>query len=275
MKNILTDTHLGKPVSYKTSYDPALLYTIPRELGRSQLGITNENKPFKGADLWNAYELSWLNNKGKPEIAIVEFIFADNSLNLVESKSFKLYLNAFNQTKFATVDKVLETLEKDLTQAAQGRVTINLLLPGDFHKAQFASLPGLLIDYCDIEVIENHYSPLHLKTGNVETFETLHTNLFRSNCPITEQPDWASVLIRYRGKKINHEGLLAYLISFRTKNEFHEQCVEQIFMDILNYCSPQELTVYARFTRRGGLDINPFRSNFEVLGSVNFRTHRQ
>jgi len=267
---------LGKASAYISEYDPSLLCPFPRQVKRDVIGIT-EDLPFQGYDIWNAYELSWLNQKGKPIVAMGEFHVPCSSPNLIESKSFKLYLNSFNQTRFADFLEVERRLIADLSAAAGGPVRVRLLDSDQFVTEQIQPLPGECIDALDIEVDEYALDPSLLE-GAADpqqlVFESLHSHLLKSNCLVTNQPDWGSVLIRYRGGRIDPEALLRYLISFRQHNEFHEQCVERVFVDLMRYCHPQQLTVYARYTRRGGLDINPFRSNFEAR-IANLRLARQ
>lgn len=257
------DSPLGKPATYKSEYDASLLFPIARESKRAELGIAG-TVPFFGVDIWNAYEVSWLNLRGKPQIAIVAFMIPADSPNIVESKSFKLYLNSFNQTRLAGLDALLDLLRADLSAAVGRPVQISATLPEDFGRLQMGTMEGLLLDRLDIEV--DNYSPdaslLFANEEEAPVEETLVSHLLKSNCLVTGQPDWGSVQIRYVGSQINQEGLLKYLIGYRNHNEFHEQCVERIFMDLLRHCRPQKLAVYARFTRRGGLDINPWRSNF-------------
>ena len=267
---------LGKTTLYTSEYDPDLLCPFPRQVKRDVIGVTDA-LPFSGYDIWNAYELSWLNLKGKPIVAIGEFHVPCLSPNLIESKSFKLYLNSYNQTRFADFSQVEERMVADLSQAAGAPVRVRLLDSDSFATEQIRQLPGECIDGLDIAVADYALDPALLENGAdpaqlVE--ESLHSHLLKSNCLVTNQPDWGSVLIRYRGGKIDREALLRYLISFRQHNEFHEQCVERIFVDLLRYCQPQKLTVYARYTRRGGLDINPFRSNYETR-IANLRLARQ
>lgn len=267
---------LGKTTDYPEAYDPGLLCPVPRRLKREEIGLTGE-LPFTGCDIWNAYELSWLTAKGKPVVAIGEFRVPHSTPNLIESKSFKLYLNSFNQCRFAETGEVTARLETDLSAAAGGQVVVRLNATDGFPGAVIGTLPGTCIDGLDIEVGEYRLNPALLE-GAADSAdpaeETLHSHLLKSNCLVTRQPDWGSVLIRYRGGRIDHEALLRYLISFRQHNEFHEQCVERIFTDLQRYCRPERLTVYARYTRRGGLDINPFRSNFETAPQ-NLRLARQ
>jgi 7-cyano-7-deazaguanine reductase len=256
---------LGKPTRYQDTYDPTVLCPFPRQVKRDEIGLGKE-LPFGGFDLWTAYELSWLNPKGKPMVAVGEFCFVCDSPFLIESKSFKLYLNSFNQTRFADAAAVSEQMREDLSRASGGEVRVELWGLGDSSHFQVGLLPGDCIDNLDIEVADYRLNPLALADAadhECPVVEELHSHLLKSNCLVTSQPDWGSVLIRYQGGRIDREALLRYLISFRQHNEFHEQCVERIFADLLRFCRPQKLTVYARYTRRGGLDINPFRSNFE------------
>jgi 7-cyano-7-deazaguanine reductase len=259
---------LGKKVEYAKEYDNNLLQRVPRSLSRDSIKLPTQ-LPFHGTDIWNGYELSWLNAKGKPQVAILRCEVPITSPNLIESKSFKLYLNSLNQSQFAHIDDVAQILHKDLSECAGANVSVQVIPSAQFEGVTFGRLPGVCIDDLDIEITDFDITPglLALKT-NTQTegtcSETLVSHLLKSNCLITNQPDWGSILIKYTGCQISHEGLLRYLISFRQHNEFHEQCVERIFYDILQQCKPQELTVYARYTRRGGLDINPFRSNFEA-----------
>lgn len=281
----LTTTHiadpshaspLGKATEYQSHYAPELLYPIPRQLKRSELGITDANLPFVGDDLWNAYELSWLNPKGKPVVAVGTFRVPANSPNLIESKSFKLYLNSFNQSSFDSIAAVSATMSRDLSAAA-GSLVIVALEPLSASPAASIGIPdGILLDELDITCDRYQPEPAFLATlpgENVE--ETLYSHLLKSNCLVTGQPDWAMVVIRYRGKAIDRAGLLRYIVSFRNHNEFHEQCVERIFSDIQVRCQPEALAVHARYTRRGGLDINPFRSTGDYAAPDNTREIRQ
>ena len=267
------DLSLGKQVDYEFEYNPGLLQGVPRSLSRDTLDLANSSLPFDGIDTWTGYELSWLNLKGKPNVAILECHVPITSENLIESKSFKLYLNSFNQTKFASAEDVRQVLQADLSACAGEPVEVKLSLPEQFTSLQFKEFEGTLLDNLDVEI--EQYSPntqfLAVVKSGAEVKETLISHLLKSNCLITSQPDWASIQIRYEGKAIEHEGLLKYLISFRQHNEFHEQCVERIYNDIMQHCQPDKLTVCARYTRRGGLDINPFRSNYEAP----YANHRQ
>ncbi|MDY0012506.1 MAG: NADPH-dependent 7-cyano-7-deazaguanine reductase QueF [Rhodocyclaceae bacterium] len=251
---------LGRTVAYRTDYAPELLFPIPRQTKRDELGIAGDALPFTGWDLWNAYELSWLTPRGKPVVALGEFRVPAESPCLVESKSLKLYLNSFNQTVFDSIEAARQTIIRDLSAAVGAPVRAVLKRPQDANRAFGPPPGGVLLD--DMEVDIQHYQPapqLLCATGPVVE-ETLYSHLLKSNCLVTGQPDWASLAIRYRGPAIHREGLLAYIVSFREHHEFHEQCVERVFRDITAHCRPEGLAVWARYTRRGGLDINPFRS---------------
>lgn len=254
---------LGKSAAYKAEYDSSLLFPISRQGKRTEIGIVSA-LPFFGMDIWNAYEISWLNLRGKPQVALASILVPADSPNIIESKSFKLYLNSFNQTRLDDTGALLRLLQQDLSAAAGAHVQVNLTMPDQFGQQQMQELSGTLLDRLDIEV--DSYTPdpglLHADHAEAPVEETLVSHLLKSNCLVTGQPDWGSVQIHYVGAQINQEGLLRYLIGFRNHNEFHEQCVERIFVDIMRQCKPQKLSVYARYTRRGGLDINPWRSNF-------------
>ena len=267
---------LGKPVEYSEHYDPQLLQAVPRSLSREQIGLSANNLPFHGFDIWNGYELSWITPKGLPRVAILVCKVPFNSPNLIESKSFKLYLNSLNQSIFESTNKLKAVITSDLSNIAGADVDVTIIPVQDFPTLSIGDLAGDIIDNQDIEIDYNGLSPnvLRLHQNHAECEETLVSHLLKSNCLITNQPDWASVQIRYCGAKICRESLLRYLISFRQHNEFHEQCVERIFNDIMHRCKPAKLSVYARYTRRGGLDINPFRSNFES-SCDNIRLARQ
>lgn len=260
-------SQLGKETQYVDQYDASLLFPIPRqpkrdEIGLEQLGAEAGRLPFFGQDIWNAFELSWLNAKGKPEVAVAVFRIPADSENIIESKSFKLYLNSFNQTRLSGRQELQATLEKDLSAAAGAPVIVELHDLDGATALQVVEPKGRCIDGLDIEVKHYHPEPALLKNqSDLIVEETLYSHLLRSNCPVTGQPDWATVEISYTGKKIDKAGLLAYIISFRQHNDFHEQCVERMFVDLSLRCKPEELTVVARYTRRGGLDINPWRSS--------------
>jgi 7-cyano-7-deazaguanine reductase len=268
---------LGKPNSYQAQYDPSLLFPIPRQTKRAEIGIAG-TLPFFGIDIWNAYEVSWLNLRGKPQVAIATVTVPADSPNIIESKSFKLYLNSFNQTRLAGPEALMELLRADLSAGFGAPVHVVLATPDTFSSMRMGELEGQLLDRLDIEVSEYTPDPSLLRANHEEAIveESLISHLLKSNCLVTGQPDWGSVQIRYVGPQIDQEGLLRYLIGFRDHNEFHEQCVERIFMDILRQCRPQKLAVYARYTRRGGLDINPWRSNFTTgQRPSNLRNARQ
>lgn len=252
---------LGKTTVYADRYDASLLFPIPRQAKRDEIGVSAP-LPFHGEDVWNAYELSWLDARGKPVVALAEFRVPATSPNIIESKSFKLYLNGFSQERIEDRQALLATLARDLSAAAGADVEVSLSAAQARGHAML-DLDGTLIDDLPIDI--DDYGPpradyLATQAQGNDVEETLVSNLLRSNCPVTGQPDWGSVQIRYRGAAIDHAGLLRYLVSFRNHNEFHEQCVERIFVDVMARCRPTQLSVYARYTRRGGLDINPYRS---------------
>ncbi|HEV7778188.1 MAG TPA: NADPH-dependent 7-cyano-7-deazaguanine reductase QueF [Luteibacter sp.] len=267
---------LGQATVYADRYDASLLFPIPRADKRAELGIHDDAPPFHGVDLWNAYELSWLDTRGKPRVAVAEFRVPASSPNIVESKSFKLYLNGFAQERIVDEAALAEVLARDLSAAAGASVDVRLLSPEALAGAPIAEPDGFLVDQLDLAI--DDYGPpkaAYLSTGDGTTEEILVSHLLRSNCPVTGQPDWGSVQIAYRGAPIDRAGLLRYLVSFRTHSDFHEQCVERIFMDIRERCAPAALSVYARYTRRGGLDINPFRSTDRAASPPNPRGARQ
>jgi len=266
---------LGKNVNYQSQYNPDLLFAIDRLEKRNELNIGSK-LPFIGEDIWNAYEISWLNENGLPQVAIGEFRFNIESENIVESKSLKLYLNSLNQSRFKSLMTVQSLITSDLSRVTNSRVSVHLLNLDEVDT--FSRLKAKNIDKQTIQINEYHYRPEILKVSNKESTlvvqESLSSHLLKSNCLITNQPDWASIIIEYKGQKMCESALLKYIVSFRTHNEFHEQCVERIYMDIMNYCKPEKLTVYARYTRRGGLDINPWRSN-HLSTMSNTRLSRQ
>lgn len=272
---LLAELKLGQKTEYIATYSPDLLQPVPRQLNRDDLALTDD-LPFSGDDIWTMYELSWLNTKGKPVVAVGEAKISAQTKNLIESKSFKLYLNSFNQSKFESFEAVQKTLEQDLSTCAAGTVTVTLFSLADAPH-HIATFPGICIDDLDVAIDSYQFNSALLENAADETTtveETLCSHLLKSNCLVTGQPDWGSVVIHYQGAQIDQEKLLRYLISFRQHNEFHEQCVERIFMDLKKYCRPEKLTVYARYTRRGGLDINPFRSDWESVPE-NLRLIRQ
>jgi 7-cyano-7-deazaguanine reductase len=267
---------LGQSTVYPSQYNPALLFAIARNQAREHLGI-HAPLPFIGQDIWNAYELSWLDKAGRPRAGLAEIVIPCTSENIIESKSFKLYLNSFNQTRIGDSERLRQMLVSDISKACGGAATVAITQATASHAFPIDYLNGEVID--DLEMDVNYYGPpepLYLNiAGESQISESLICHIFRSNCPVTNQPDWASVQIRYLGNRIEREGLLRYLISYRTHNAFHENCVEHIFTDILRQCKPQQLSVYARFTRRGGLDINPYRGTEGMGMPSNIRLIRQ
>jgi 7-cyano-7-deazaguanine reductase len=274
---------LGQQSAYPNQYDPGLLFPIPRAQNRKKLGIEEGSRlPFLGIDFWNAFELSWLNPKGKPQIALVEFTIPAESPFMIESKSFKLYLNSLNQHPFETLEAVRACLRHDLSAVLGSPLQIKLLQPSELQDQKkyplMQELDGQLLDRLDIEVNPAQIADpalLSADQSSAPITQTLVSHLLKSNCPVTGQPDWASVQIHYQGRPIKEEGLLRYIIGFRNLGEFHEHCVEKIFCDIKNRCQPEKLSVYARYTRRGGLDINPFRADFNAAWPNNIRHARQ
>ncbi|MDR7150363.1 7-cyano-7-deazaguanine reductase [Hydrogenophaga palleronii] len=280
--NLPEHSQLGKASAYVDQYDASLLFPLPREPKRLEIGIKG-SLPFLGADLWTAFELSWLNLRGKPQVALAHITIPCESTHIVESKSFKLYLNSFNNTRFESADAVRDRIRSDVGAAIwQGGVVqsspgVRLLLPELFDCEPVQELDGLSIDRLDVECTRYEPAPDLLTAAFDEkpVEETLVSDLLKSNCLVTGQPDWGSVQIRYSGPQIDQAGLLQYIVSFRNHNEFHEQCVERIYSDIMARCKPAKLMVYARYTRRGGLDINPWRSSHPQLPPPNVRTARQ
>jgi 7-cyano-7-deazaguanine reductase len=274
--NNAENSQLGKSVRYEGQYNPALLYPIARDAQRRAMGIDSA-LPFVGTDIWNAYELSWLDARGKPRVMLAEFRVPADSSHIIESKSFKLYLNSFMQTRIADTETLREQLVQDISSAAGASVGITLISPTLGNVVEHDQLDGLLID--DVPIDVDYYGPPKadfLKCDAQEIVdEKLVSHLLKSNCPVTSQPDWASLQIYYRGPRIDRAGLLRYIISYREHNDFHEQCVERMFMDIQQECRPTKLSVYARYTRRGGLDINPFRATSGIVMPGNPKTVRQ
>lgn len=260
MKHSVDKSPLGQQTTYVSSYDASILFPIHRAESRHALGLGDE-LPFFGCDIWTGYELSWLNQRGKPEVAVAEFVIPAQSPCIIESKSFKLYLNSLNQTRFTGFAEVEKLLANDLTLAAGAEVMVKLSPLRESSLLIDSGSDAICIDDLDVEINSYHPSPDYLIADkSIEVEEKLCSHLLKSNCPVTGQPDWASVIIEYRGPRIDRENLLRYVVSFREHQDFHEHCVERIFTDILSQCKPASLSVYARYTRRGGLDINPFRS---------------
>ncbi|MFW0753985.1 NADPH-dependent 7-cyano-7-deazaguanine reductase QueF [Pseudomonas sp. H11T01] len=267
---------LGKSSEYISTYTPSLLFPIPRAAKWAELGLSADTLPYKGVDFWNCFELSWLLPSGKPVVAIGEFSIPADSPNIIESKSFKLYLNSLNQTPFADKQSLVATLQADLSAAAGKPVGVRIRSLSDVQAEGVAGLPGVCIDELDISVSDYEQPrPELLRCDNSRVIEeSVHSHLLKSNCPVTGQPDWGSVAVEYRGAALDHASLLAYLVSFRQHADFHEQCVERIFLDLQRLLKPEKLTVYARYVRRGGLDINPYRST-EAVELPNLRLVRQ
>lgn len=267
-----TGSPLGRDTAYPSHYDASLLYPIPRTQARSTLGVNESALPFIGHDRWQVFELSWLDARGKPRIATATLYVPATSPNLIESKSLKLYLNSFNASRFASDDAVCQCIEADLSHAAGASVSMRFGVP-----ALEAESDALHIDTLDIDI--DHYGPPDASLLRADASqiveEHLHSALLKSNCPVTGQPDWADVNIVYTGPKIVHESLLRYLVSFRDHAEFHEQCVERLFIEISTHCAPQQLSIEARYTRRGGLDINPWRATPNSAPPTALRTVRQ
>jgi len=281
--NTPEQSQLGKSSAYADQYDASLLFPIPRQTKRDEIGI-HGNLPFFGADLWTAFELSWLNQRGKPQVALAHFTIPCETPNIIESKSFKLYLNSYNNTRFDSLEAVQERLREDINEALwrgaasrQSSASVRVIAPDNFEMQKVQELEGLSLDRLDIECTDYTPRPDLLKADheNPPVTETLVSHLLKSNCLVTGQPDWGSVQISYTGAAIDQEALLRYIVSFRNHNEFHEQCVERIFMDIMRQCQPLKLSVYARYTRRGGLDINPLRTSHPMALPSNVRTARQ
>ena len=283
MSNTPEQSQLGKSSAYVDHYDASLLFPLARSDKRAEIGALT-NAPFFGADMWTAFELSWLNPRGKPQVAIAHVTVPCETPHIIESKSFKLYLGSFTNTAFDDVAAVQARLRADLNEALwrgapamRSGVGVKILLPEMFDREPIHEMDGLSLDRLDIECTRYTPAPDLLRANHEEqpVTEVLTSNLLKSNCLVTGQPDWGRVQIAYSGPQIDQEGLLQYLVSFRNHNEFHEQCVERIFMDIRAHCQPMKLAVYARYTRRGGLDINPFRTSYPQALPKNVRTARQ
>ena len=280
--NTPEQSQLGKPASYADRYDPTLLFPISRAPKREEIGL-HGTLPFFGADLWTAFELSWLSPRGRPHVALAHITVPCETPNIVESKSFKLYLNSFSNSSFASPEEVRDRIRADVSEAvgrgapSQSSVGVRILMPDMFDREPVHELDGVSLDRLDIECTQYTPEPALLTAAFDEkpVDETLASNLLKSNCLVTGQPDWGSIQVKYFGPQIDQGGLLRYLVSFRNHNEFHEQCVERIFMDIRERCKPVKLSVYARYTRRGGLDINPFRTSHPGGLPANVRTARQ
>lgn len=261
----MKENPLGKTSDYPSHYNPELLFPIPRAPNRKNLGIESHELPFRGYDLWRAYEVSCLNNKGKPLVATAEFIVPANSEFIIESKSLKLYLNSLNNTRFTNLEDLQETIGTDLSAIAGSTVIVQL---NHLHSTGGFSISrpdGICLDGLDVKM--DSYTPnvelLSCRSSEIVE-ETLFSDLFKSNCPVTGQPDWGSAIVHYKGPAIDHEGLLAYLVSFRQHEGFHEDCTEHVFQDLMASCKPESLSVAIHFLRRGGLEINPVRSTTPI-----------
>jgi 7-cyano-7-deazaguanine reductase len=270
-------SELGRSSEYDSHYNPDRLFIIPRDVKRQEIGIDPTELPFYGFDCWNHYEVSWLNEQGKPIVALAEIIYDCATPYLIESKSLKLYFNSFNNTRFKNSEEVKLAVERDLAKRLEGEVQVRILSLKEKEYALIQAIPqGECLDDLDVTCTVYLVEPEYLSVEDKQVEEVLYSDLLKSNCLVTNQPDWGSVHIAYTGKQINREGLLKYLVSFRNHNEFHEQCIERIFVDIMQHCKPEKLTVYGRYTRRGGLDINPYRSTERVQSQgLNQRLIRQ
>lgn len=263
----MSELLLGKSAKYDSKYNPDLLFPIPRSKNREKLP---KELIFHGVDIWNCYEVSWLNQKSKPEVRILELYIDADSPNIVESKSLKLYLNSLNNEKFDSDTEVLNVIKNDIEKTIGARLEAIFRKMDYFKGGPFGAFEAISIDDIDIECLSQEPSKDLLKIEESEVVEEiLYSDLLKSNCLITHQPDWASIKISYKGPKIDHASLLQYFVSFRNHNEFHEDCVETIYSDIITSCKCQKLTVYARYTRRGGVDINPLRSSEKIIGDKN------
>ncbi|MBB5320336.1 NADPH-dependent 7-cyano-7-deazaguanine reductase QueF [Marinobacter oulmenensis] len=251
---------LGKASDYPDEYDPSLLFPVPREENRRRIGLTDGRWPWFGEDLWQAWEVSWLRHGGVPAVAWAEIRFPAASPAIIESKSLKLYLNSLNQSVFSSPELLRETIESDLSTACGAAVHVTMRSVDEPSPAVGRPEGYELIDNETVSDVVYEYAPESLTTGDEVVTEQLCSHLLKSNCPVTGQPDWGTVLIRYSGPKIDRAGLLRYIVGFRQKQDFHEHCVETLFTDLMSRCQPQSLMVCARYTRRGGLDINPWRS---------------
>jgi 7-cyano-7-deazaguanine reductase len=274
LRDDLTAAPLGHATGYPDTYDAGLLFPVARAPQRRELGV-GEVLPFAGADLWTAFELTWLDARGKPAIAIASFEVPVASPSIVESKSVKLYMGSFAQTRFDDAAAVTATIARDLSAAAGAPVHVELVAPAAFRELRIVELAGESLDVVPVAIDRYDVDPSSLGASGADVAEALRTDLFRSLCPVTGQPDYASIAVTYRGPRIDREGLLRYLVSYRCHSGFHEHCVERIFVDVMAACRCQVLSVYARFTRRGGLDINPFRCSGDARVPPNVRTPRQ
>lgn len=253
---------LGRESDYPTHYDPGVLFAIPRADSRAALDLAV--LPFHGVDIWNAWELTWLDPNGMPQVATAEIRVPADSASLIESKSLKLYLNSFAMTRYPNRTVVQDLISADLSECAGGAVTVKLAGHDDVVVNVVKILPGDCLDELAVQCDKFDVDPSLLRSDASKIVnESLHTHLLRSLCPVTAQPDIGSLAIHYDGPKIDRNALLQYIVSYREHNDFHEACIERMFTDLQHYCGARSLSVFARYQRRGGLDINPFRSNFE------------
>ena len=259
---------LGRSAGNPVGHDPKLLCGIPRAATRSTLGLRGE-LPFRGEDLWTAWEIYWLGASGRPAARVLELSLPADSPCLVESKSFKLYLNALNGERVGSAADFMALLLEDLTPVLGMAPRIALLGEEEVRARGLDPMPGTCIDGAPVAAMDGAPSSERLigacQAGDVVE-ETLHSHLLRTLCPVTGQPDWASVVITYRGRPIDHGRLLEYLLGYREHQGFHELCVERIFLDLREHCATERLSVRACYTRRGGIDIQPFRSDHEAAG---------
>jgi 7-cyano-7-deazaguanine reductase len=271
----LLNLPLGRKSFESNSYNPDQLRSIPRAIGRETVGISAKTAlPFLGEDIWNCWELSWLDFNGKPVVAVAEIRIPVTTPNMVESKSLKLYLNSFSMIRINEPEILRQTIIRDIEHVVEGNVLVQLIMPEAIQKLQIMEPEGICIDHQNISVKEFDVRPDLLAVDNHTVSETLFSRLIRTRCPVTGQPDWATVCLTYRGQRIRPDSLLRYFVSYRQHQGFHESCVETMFCHILNECRPETLSLIARFTRRGGIDINPFRST-ETSSTPNLRDSRQ
>ena len=274
LRDDLRDAPLGHVTGYPDEYDPTLLFALPRAPQREALGI-GDTLPFTGVDRWTAYELTWLDRLGKPGVAIANLDIPATSPRLVESKSVKRYLGSFAQSRFEGPEEVLSVIARDLAANVGQEMTVRLTPPSQFQNIRIVDLPGESLDALPVAIDRYEVDASTLGAAGPGRTETLRTDLFRSVCPVTAQPDFASVCVSYHGPALDRAALLRYLVSYRCHAGFHEHCVERIFVDIMTACRCKALSVHARFTRRGGLDINPYRTNAGEAWPANVRTPRQ
>ena len=273
----MPETLLGKRTGYPLRYARDVLRGIPRAGNREALGIS-QSLPFHGKDIWTAYELTWLESSGRPTVAVATIEVDAGSQAIVESKSLKLYLNSLAMERFESSADLAALIKRDLSVTVQDEVLVTLATPPSVAAAGVRDLPGICIDAaadsCEVYAVDPSLLVNSDPGAHDTVAEEVHSHLLRSLCPVTGQPDFGSVLVRYRGTPIDRGSLLRYLVSYRNHNDFHESCVERIFVDVKERCAPDALTVHGFFNRRGGIDINPFRSDFEET-AIHRRLWRQ